>query len=369
MKKALSILLALALLVGLGIVVKQKAASLGQTPAAAENLGTPVETAAAAVGPITASLDYTGTVAARQDIVISSKIPALIETLTVEEGDYVQKGQLLYSLDRSEFLSKIETLKQKINSAEINASYWDDQYRTYEELFKEGAIPEEKLQNVRLMRDTAASSLEEVRFLLGEAEANLANTSIVAPANGVITSVQSRVGEQAVPGRPMLTMAVTDELKVQTRVFEKDLALVQPGSKALITFSGLNSEPLTAKVSKVYPALDAATRAVVVEAPLKLPDSLQELVRPGMSVEISFVLGENEQATLVPKKALSEQEGKHYLFVAKEGRAMRREVKVGLEDKQRVEIIAGVKAGEKIIVSDTSQIYDGKKVYIFGEEE
>lgn len=368
MKKIIMLFVFLALA---GVFFMQKSNFKTTTvPAKPTQLGLPVETATVTKATITASVKYSGTVAAKEEATLASKIAGRIEELTVSEGDAVQKGQVVITLEKNELVSKLNTLKQKLTTAKQNLDYWEEQLAKYDVLWQEGAIPEDKYNQIKFARDNAANAYKEVYAMLQEASVNLASATISAPLDGVVTAVLALPGDMATPGKPILKIADVKDLKAQVRVIEGDLVRIKEGSPVYISVANSDFPPVTAKVNKIFPALDPVTRTAVVEA--VIPEQAfkaNRVLRPGMSIEANFVLGQQEQALVIPKKAVKWENGKPYVFVARNNKAVKTAIKTGLEDENRVEVQEGLKEGEMVITSNLNELFDGREIFLFGKEQ
>ncbi|MFZ5646568.1 MAG: efflux RND transporter periplasmic adaptor subunit [Bacillota bacterium] len=352
--------IAVVLLVASGPAIKKiKPVNTYQAPRVSK---VPVETVPVKADSISAAINYSGTVVSNNDTVISSKIIGRITSLPVKEGDVVRKGDLLCVIDDSEYSGKINTLRQRVSTAELNFQFLDQQLAKYEQLYKAQATSELNYLQYKLQRDVAASQLEEARFSLRELEIALDSAYIKAPFNGIVSSLQSRIGDMAMAGKPILILSDTNSLKAQVKVTENDLAAIREGMEVVLS-SSLLSGILKSRVEKIYPSADPQTRTTMVE--ILLPGAI---LKPGTSVNVAFLLGSREKTLVVPAGSMMEDKAGHYVYVVKEGKAVRRNVTTGIKNDTMVEITGGLAEGEEIIASDLAGVRDGKEVYVFKKE-
>lgn len=344
-----------------GLAIKKSLAS--RTIQVSRPSKLPVETALVKAGSISTSLTYTGTVVSNNDATISSKVMGRITSLPVKEGDMVKKGDILAVIDDSEYAGKIDTLRQRVNTAELNYKFLDQQLSKYKELFDAGVISEQNYLQYKLQRDVAASQMEEARFALREAEVSLANTYIKAPFDGVVSFLQSQLGDMAVVGKPILILSDTNKLKVQVRVTETDLAVIKENMEVVFT-SPLLPESLKSKVAKIHPSAEPQVHTTIVEIPL--PGAA---LKPGVSVDVTFLTGHKEETLVVPAGAVAEDAAGAYVYIVKDGKAVKKAVTTGIKSDTSVEITKGVQEGEEIIISDLSKVADSREVYVFKRED
>jgi len=271
----------------------------------------------------------------------------------------VGMGDPLCVIDDSEYAGKINTLRQRVSTAELNFQFLDRQLAKYEQLYKAGAISELNYLQYKLQRDVAASQLEEARFSLRELEIALDSAYIKAPFNGIVSSLQSQIGDMAMAGKPILILSDTKSLKAQVKVTENDLAVIREGMEVVLT-SHLLSGSLKSKVEKIFPSADPQTRTTTVEIPL--PGAV---LKPGTSVNVAFLQGNREKALVVPAGAVKEDKDGAYVYLVKDGKAVRKNINTGIKNGTMVEITGGLAEGEEIVASDLSGLADGKEVYVF----
>lgn len=322
----------------------------------------PVETAQVKMGSISAGISYTGTVVSNNDSVISAKIMGIITSLPVKEGDRVKKGDILAVIDDSEYTGKINTLRQRVNTAELNYRFLDQQLSKYQQLFQAQAISEQNYLQYKLQRDTAASQLEEAKFALREVEVALENAYIKAPFDGIVNSLQSQLGDMASPGKPILTLSDTSRLKVQVRVTETDLEMIKENMEVVLA-SPLLPKNLKSKVAKIFPSAEPQARSTIVEVPVP-----EVVLKPGTSVDVSFLTGNKEKTLVVPTGAVEVTKAGSYVYLVKDGRAVKKPVTIGIKSDNMIEILEGVNEDEEIITSNLSKVTDGKVVYVFKRE-
>jgi HlyD family secretion protein len=120
---------------------------------------------------------------------------------------------------------------------------------------------------------------------------------------------------------------------------------------------------MTSSVEKILPSLSKVAKTATIEIPF--PEKNTADIYVGQSVQVSIVLGEKKAVPVVPLEALKEEQGKNYIFVIKDNKALRREVKTGLSNGHQVEIIEGLTKGEEIIITRSMEVRDGSKVIVY----
>lgn len=325
--------------------------------------GVPVEVAPASKGYISMALRYVGTVVAEDQVQVAPKISARITEVRVKEGQVVHRGEVLARLDDQDLASKVAALRVRLRNAETNLRFQQEALDRVSSLYNEGALPRNELDRAMLARDTAQANRDEVAFMLAEAEANLRNTTLLAPVDGSVAAVLNAAGDMAMPGKPVVTIVSTGRLRAEFNVFERDLLQVRPGQKVALALP--DGRTLTSQVSRVDPALNPVTRTSRVEVPLRTEDVVSLGLRPGMSIGGAFIQAETADALVIPKSALVDMgQGGHFVYVERDGKAVRVPVKAGLFGEAQVEIKEGLSPGDRVIVSNLNDLYDGRAVLV-----
>jgi len=358
-------LLLIVCLVALLVLTAVRIKALKTLPPPSPNPGLPVEVAAVSRGPVTASLNYAATVEADFETSVAAKVAAPVKALLAKEGQLVRAGQLLALLDETELARRAEVLRRKTETARLQTEHLARELARQQFLFQQGAISAQAYDQAQFLHESARSNLREAEAAWQEAAANLEYVRLHAPADGFVKRIYRYPGDVTVPGQPVLSLLATQDLKIRVRVLEKDLSHLRVGTKALVTFESERTS-FVSSVERIDPFLDPKARTAAVD--IALPPELESAIVPGASCRVAFVLAEKENVLRVPKRAVLESDGTRYVYVVLEGKAVRRPVVTGVAGEEFVEVVDGLGEGEKVVLTGLRQLYDGRPVYVWGEE-
>jgi RND family efflux transporter MFP subunit len=328
-----------------------------------DTLGIPVEVTTVGEESIREVFNYIGSIKSKNQTNLSFKQPGLIQKIYVAEGESFKKGDVLAELDAEDILAKYDIIQQKIVSAQLNVDYLKDQVDKYKILYEAGAIAEQQFLDLNYKYEMAVSGYKEALATAREIEVTLKNAKIHAPYNGSVRELFKKQGELVQPGQPVFSVSEENDLVVEVAVIEKDLAGIKIGDKALLYINnGKNEEVMEAAVATISPALNPKTRTAEIEIPV--PPGSNNLL-PNMSVRVSLVKGEKENVMAIPAKALVKIQDKYIVYLYQEGKALAREVKIGLNNGQKAEIIEGLTVGDKIITANLSEVKNEAKVFVY----
>lgn len=298
----------------------------------------------------------TGTVAAWREIPISSEANGLaIVEIRADEGDKVEKGQVLARLNQSLLLAQIDQNRAAVAEAEAGlANALSDQKRAH--AVTSGVISQQTIEQRETLVKTTTAKLASARAILEETKARLAQTEIVAPTNAIVATRSATLGQVVQTGTELFRLIQDGRIEVNALVPETDIFKIFPQQPARVV------DP-TGRVSRaivrlVAPVVDAKSRLGTVRVGLSADTEL----KPGMFVRVEIEAG-GTAALTVPLKALVWRDGKAGVFtVSDDGTAVLKTITAGRKSSSAIEVVQGLAAGERIVVEGAGLLNDGEKV-------
>ena len=266
-----------------------------------------------------------------------------IKQIMVDVGDKVTKGQVLVKLDDT-------TLKQQ----EYNLAITQDTYNRMKPVSEAGGVSVQQFKQLENQLHLQKEAIDQLRK----------NTIITSPISGRVTARNFEDGD-LFASMHILHIMQTDKLKALVNVSELYYPDVKVGDKVEITTDVYPGQVFEGEVSRINPAVTAATRTFSVEITIPNKD---EVLRPGMSTRATFIMNQRE-SVVVPAEAVRKQTGssQRYLFVVNEGKVEYPFVKDGRRVGTDIEIFEGVKAGEMVAITGVEKLMDGKNVNVIKE--
>jgi len=274
------------------------------------------------------------------------EITGRIAEINFEEGGKVKQGQVLIRLDDS-------VVKAQLHQAQANLSLAQSQYRRAVELGKQGFISKQA-------RDEAASQLKVQQAAAALAQAHLDKTVIAAPFDGLVGLRNVSVGDYVSPGIDLVPIESIDPLKVDFRIPEQFLGLVHPGLKLKLGFDALPGQEREGEVGAISPLVDVGGRSILLRANVPNADGA---LRPGMFARVRLQFAD-DLGLVVPETALAPSGEEQYVYRIEDGKARRVVVQVGLRRGGKVEILSGLRAGDRIVTAGLQKVRDGDTVRI-----
>jgi membrane fusion protein (multidrug efflux system) len=332
-------ILALALLL-LGLAACRRS---GTAPDVATGPATTVRTDTVAAEQIPLVTEVPATVRPAERAVIAARLTGTIATLPWGLGQAVHAGDLLVSLSAPEAEARVRQAEAQLAEAGRAA----ERERT---LVDKGVNPADSLR-------AAEDRLHFAQAALAEAGAMLAYATVRAPFDGVVTAKQVLPGDLATPGLPLLTIESTQHLRAEGTIPEQIATGLRLGDNLNVLVDEA-AAPVAGPIEELSAAADAVSRSVL--AKVALPAGA---ARSGQFVRLQVVSGVTP-ALLVPADAVSRFGQMERIFVVENGRASLRLVKIGRRLGSRLEILAGVQAGERVVLAPTAALRDGAPVTV-----
>lgn len=392
MKLKLHIIMLLALLVA-ACEKKQEAAT--EKPAVVSGISTEMVSNSA-------QSDYyeaVGTVRAKTNTVLSSKVVGSITALHAREGDRVRAGQTLIEIDNRDARSQVSKAQAGVREAQTGTDEVDKNIRAAESAKAAAeankALAESTLKRYQVLRDRKSVSPQEfdevetkakiasveveraermlqslkarknmvlARIDSAKADVDVAQVQVgyarvTSPINGVVVTKHAEVGSLAAPGTPLLTIE-DNNYRLEAAVEESQLRNIRLGATALVTIDALGQEEMSGRVVEIVPTADPASRSYTVK--IEIPS--KSLLRSGLFGKARFVSGER-QALTIPNKAIVQRGQLSYVYVVdSSGIARMRLITIGKQTGERVEILSGLGDGERIVSDGTTLNKEGVKV-------
>lgn len=348
---------------------------------------------AVAVSTVTATTETwpsiyeaTGTVRARTSAVISAKLMGYIREVKVQTGDRVREGQLLVTLDtrdldvssrraeaaREEVRSGLREADSAVAAAKANLDLAQVTFGRMQDLFQKTSISNQEFDEssaklkaaqaayemARARRVQLNSKLAQVDQEVRATEVTRSYADVLAPFAGVVVSKSVDPGSLTLPGAPLFTIEREGPYRLEASVEESRLAAIRIGQPVSVTLDGVD-RTTDARVSEIVPAVDAASRAYTVKIDLPAISAL----RSGVFGRAAFQLG-SRSLLAIPAGTVTERGQLQSVLVADHGIASTRLITTGQKLRDRIEVLSGLTAGEKVIFPIPEGLSDGASVEI-----
>ena len=345
-----------------------------------------------AAGTSASVLTGKGYVTARRRATVSSMVTGKVIEVNVEEGMAVRKGQVLARLDDSTlqaalglYRAQLEAAKRQIPESEVRLEQARVQLQRQERLRKEGLNTPNDIDNAKAEVDSLVARIASAQETVKVAESQIAmqqtaidDTVIRAPFSGIALSKDAQPGEMVSPVSAgggftrtgISTIVDMSSLEIEVDVNESYINRVSAGQPVTAVLDAYPGFEIPASVIAVVPTADRQKATVLVRIGFK---KLDPRILPDMGVGVTFLREADASAasqsaaqsvTLVPQGAVKTDSGTTFVFLVNGQTVERRAVKIGGTDGDRVEVLAGLKGGDRVVVSPPPELAPGKLIEI-----
>ena len=398
MRRLIAALTSVMILISMSACSKKKDAV-----ATMENSATNVTVYTAQIATLEDNVTYMGEIRASQQTSVSSKVSGTAKTVLKEVGDYVNEGDVLITIDDTDYKMQYNQakaaynqalaqynsitngslqqtkmqLESALNSAKIEYNNAKTNYENQKILYENGAISKAafenavtRFENAKISLDTAQNNFDittgvvqkeseiSAKATLGSASVSvqsaknfLDNTVVRAPISGYIASKNVNSGQMVAQGVEIYSIKATESVDAHLNVTESVISKIAVGTKAVVEVKSAGIKDILGTVTNVSQTKDGMSGMYQVNVKIDNPGGA---LKDGMFADVKITLDDAEDAVIIPSEAIIEdKDGKKYVYVAKEktNTAVRADVTVGIMTDENAQIISGIKEGDKVIVT------------------
>jgi len=307
---------------------------------------------------------FAGTVQARVQAALGSRVAGRLVSRAVHVGDLVKKGDVLAVLDATAYELAVRSARAELSSAEAtlaSAVATEDRQRT---LLQSNAAAKAAVESAEQSREAADAGVTRARTALTKAEEQLSYTRIVAEFDGVVISTGAEVGQTVSPGEAIVTVARPDERDAVVDIPETAEAIAL-GSRFTVSLQINPAITVKGTVREVAPSADAVTRTRRVKIALQDPP---DTVRLGTTITAELE-GPDVTAIMIPQTAVLRKDGKPHVWLvdAEKGEARLVPIGTGPDIGKSVQVTEGLKAGDRVVTAGVNSLQDGQKIKVEDE--
>jgi membrane fusion protein, multidrug efflux system len=318
-----------------------------------------VDVLPARTGLVVERVEAVGTSRANESVTITAKQTGNVTGITFEEGQRVRTGQVLIELDSLERKADLDQSKADMDQSRAQRDEIRQRLDRAKQLKNSGNVTDARLDELESQLRAAESRLRSSEAKIRAVNSRLDDVRITAPFDGRVGMRQISMGALVQPGSVITTLDDIAKIKLEFSVPEVALSALKPGLGIVARSPAFPNRIFEGQVSVVDTRIDPATRSVRVNA---LFDNSDESLKPGLFLSVELQIARREQAVLVPEEALIGEGTRHFVFVVRDEKAERREVKLGQRLQGEVEVVSGLTAGDLVIVRGVQKVRNNQQV-------
>jgi RND family efflux transporter MFP subunit len=334
-----------------------------ETPAAEVVRTIPVRTATVETRDLAETLSLTGTLDPRAEVTVVPEVSARLERVLRNEGDRVSRGQLLAVLDDTDFRLARDRAKAYLDVAEANRAHARAEKDRAESLLKTGGITDKDHLAAQVAVQVAEASHAQARSELAIADRQLGRSQITAPLAGRVSKRHADAGAMVPAGTPIYTIVDDSIFELRSAVASGDFGKLKIGESVIVTVDALPGFVTEGEVSRISPQVEVRSRSF--EVIIRVPGRPQLV--SGLFARAVVKIREVPASLTVPPAALLRDGAdptRAQTYVVVNGKAERRDVTVGVEVADAIQVTSGLKAGEQVVMDPPSALGPGTQVQV-----
>jgi RND family efflux transporter MFP subunit len=330
------------ILIGCGSGSKDK--SLSDAAAAGSNI-IPVEVAPVVRQNLSVTKTYSGTLEGEEQANIVAKLSERVTGIKVHVGEAVAAGRIILALDKSGVTSQYYQAEAGFKNAAKTLE-------RMKSLYSEGAISQQALDGTQTQYDVAKANFDAAR---GAVE-------LTTPISGVVTAINVSIGDLAVPGTILATVARVGRLKMAININETDVMNLAVGQKVQIFDESKPSAVVEGWISQLSKSADVKSRTFEIK--VMFPNTKDRWFKPGMYSKARVQVSPRTKTLAIPNAAIQSDGMTSRVFMARNGRSYQRIVQVGISDESTSEILSGLAENDTVITTGATTVRDSGYVSI-----
>ena len=307
----------------------------------------PVEVRGTLRGDVFAVYTGTASLESDEDALVVAKVGGEVKRIFAEEGRRVRAGEVLARLDG-------DRLRLEMERAYANLQKLQQEYDRNVELHEKGLVSAGAFENIKF-------DLESQRAAYDLAKLELDYTEIKAPITGIVSERFIKVGNTISVSDPVFHITDLDPLLAYLFVPEREFRKLRPGQAAAVTLDAIPDQTFAADILRISPVVDPQTGTFKVT--LAVSDA-EDRLKPGMFGRFQIVYDARENAIMIPRMAVIDDDDRQSVFIVENGQAQRRQVEVGYSRGEFVEILSGLSDGERVITIGQTGLAEGAMVEV-----
>lgn len=288
-----------------------------------------------------------GTVRARDAVTITAKVTGIVQSIRFQEGQPVREGELLVDLDAAALRAELDQARALFDDARSQL------------VRARGLQPGQTIAAQRL--ETLEALTRQAEGRVRQAEARLQELRVLAPFSGRVGLRQVSIGALVQPGTVVTTLDDISRVRVEFSVPELFVARVREGSTVVARSAAFGDRRFEGRVAVVDTRIDTATRTMRVISEF---DNADDVLRPGLFMTVEIELERRNDALLIAEEALDPIGDRNFVYVIRDNRARRVEVRLGQRMPGEVEVLSGLRAGEQVVVQGIQRLRNDAPVRV-----
>jgi RND family efflux transporter MFP subunit len=319
---------------------------------------------------------YPATLTAVNQVEVRPQVAGYITGIFFTEGQHVEKGQKIYSIDQQQYLGAYDQAVAQLNASQANLDKVQQDADRYEELGKQDAVAQQTVQHALADLQTAKKQVDAAKANVSAVQVNLRYSTIYAPFSGTIGISEVKIGASVSPGNTVLnTISSDNPIALDVALDETLIPFIEKENKKdqkqkfdstfTLTLADQSKYPYPGKIFIIDRAVDPQTATIKVRLLFNNPGNV---LKAGMSANLKILNNSSHESLLIPYRAAVEQMAEYFVYVVNADTVAQRKVFLGQRIRDMAIVKSGLEENEVIVVDGVQKLKDGTKVKLTSQQ-
>ena len=314
---------------------------------------------------------YPATITSVNEVEVRPQVAGYITGIFFKEGQYVEKGQKLYSIDQQQYRGAYEQAVAQLHATEANLTKLQQDADRYEELGKQDAIAQQTVQHAEADLEAGKKQVDAAKANVSALEVNLRYSTIYAPLSGTIGISQVKIGASVSPGSTLLnTISSDNPIAADVALDENLIPFIEKESRDnkliadsifTLTLSDQSKYPYPGTIYIVDRAVDPQTATIKIRLLFPNPTNF---LRAGMSANLKVLNNSGAETILIPYRAVIEQMAEYFVFTVNADSVTQKKIFIGQQIRDMVVVKSGLEENETIVLDGVQKLKNGARVKV-----
>ena len=305
-------------------------------------------------------VEAVGRLMADREVVLAAEVGGVVKSYAADVGDRVRTGQELVTIDPADYRLALSEARAGLASAEAQYDAAAKAFERSRQLLPRKVISQDVFDRAEAEYKAAKAAMVRTRALVDIAASRLTKTSVRAPFDGLISARHVELGQTAAPGTPLLGLVDLSVMRVKIHLAEGDYVHLGPEDPVRVAVEAYPGREFKGRVDRIGIKADPMTNTFGVDV---VVDNQDSFLKAGLTARVRLTVRVIPAAVLIPQSAVLYREDRREVFVASAGgRAEKRTVSLGRKDGDSIQILTGIEAGERLIVTGGQYLAPGDRI-------
>lgn len=317
-----------------------------------------VKTEKAITGKIEGVLNYTGNVQGIHEATVMSQTAGVVTKVNISVGKRCSAGEILAVIENAQQQAGVEQARSQLLAAEQALEKTKMDLKRYEKLYGDKVVTKDNLEMSQLAVKSSEAQMKGAQAMLKVAEKQLADTYIKATIPGYVSTKDIDIGSTVIPGTKIAHLVDISKFKIRIMVAENDAAKLHEGKPAKVKIDAMPGQSFDGKIDNIGLNTENGLRSYPVE--IVIENKTKSELKSGMFARCEINSESKDNAILVPEKSvIMNNDGTTQVYIMQSGKAVVKEVKLGVKNSGKYEILSGISADEIIITEGKELLTNG----------